>query len=411
MTFTVSGCILLKLCNFTQVNIKTGETKMMTLIANATPATYAVTKNARFASNKSHIRAIKQRWDETYNALPKHQQELVDYALESAKTEFRRRNPGITKWSQLSLAEAKSALMSQIKIDGTMQRQLDIFWVLKLLNHFMATMVVPIQVYRPVAGKDEFLAWDGQHTIVLLWLIATQILEENPDNMIVPVNLYQSSLKAEMRANFISLNSKEGKKQLEAIDIYEQQVFGVRVDGSTNPIWIETEKKQQEIEAVGLFVTAKKFGDDTEAGAITRLQEINKLSVSSVKWLAKYLAYSTGLNRPAEEKELVMMGHFFDRCRQANIKLDDQYVAELFTVLNNLFACDFTPNGPFWVKASNAYHGWHNLNSGSNFPGRFSKEPVHGFPFLIAQLQKSFSKAVPRSDSKSEFWPEPADLF
>ncbi len=384
---------------------------MMKLTVSTTAAqTYAAQKNARFSSTKSNIRAIKQRWDETYNAIPKDRQELVDYALESAKAEFRRRNPGVTKWSQLPLAEAKNALMTQIKIDGTMQRQLDIFWVLKLLNQFMATMVVPIQVYRPVAGKDEYLAWDGQHTIVLLWLIATQILEEDLSNVVVPINLYQSSLKAEMRANFISLNSKEGKKQLEPIDLWEQMVFGVRVDGATNPTWIETEKKQTEIEKAGLFVTAKKFSDDDQPGAITRLQEINKLSVDSVAHLAKYLAYSTGLGRPAEEKELVMMGHYFDRCRLANIKIDNKYIADLYTCLNNLFNCDFTPHGPFWTKASNAYHNWHS-KYGNGMVGRFNKEPVHGFPFLIAQLQKSFIGQVPRSDSKSEFWPNMGDLF
>jgi len=390
---------------------KLERTKMLHLTTNSVGTSYAHSKNARFSSTKSNIRAIEQRWKETYKSLPQHQQQLVDHALAGAVAEFRRRNPNIKKWNQLLLAEAKSVLINNIKIDGTMQRQLDIFWVLKLLNQFMATMVVPIQVYRPDPNKDEYLAWDGQHTIVLLWLIATQILEADLNEIVVPVNLYHSNLKAEMRTNFISLNSKEGKKQLELIDIFEQQVFGVRVDGSKNPIWVEAERKQSYIENHGLFATAKKFGDEDQPGAITRLQEINKLTAESVNWLCEYLAHSTKLSRPVEEKEMVMMAHFFDRCRLANIKVDSTYIASLATVLDNLFNGDFSPIGPFWTKASIAYQNWHAVNSYSQSGARFNKEPVHGFPFLIAQLQKSFGQPVPRSDSKSEFWPDAGDLF
>jgi hypothetical protein len=388
------------------------RTKMMmnlqTLVAATKTA--AAIKNAQYTSTKSHVRTIKQRWDETYKNLSSWNQQIVDAQLEAAKDEFRRRNPNMKKWQDMKLAEAKSVLMTQIGIDGTMQRQLDIFWVLKLLNQFASTMVVPIQVYRPVAGSDDYLAWDGQHTIVLLWLIATQLFDEDPATIIVPVNLYHSNLKAEMRANFISLNSKEGKKMLEAIDLWQQMIFGVRIDGATHPDWIATELKQQYIEQAGLFVTSKKFNDHDEPGAISRLQEINKILPVSVKALAKYLMLSTQLQRPVEEKEIVMMAHYFDRCRIENIVVDDAYVAELFQVVNKLWKCEFEPTGKFWVKAGNAYHSWHNATAGTVWPGKFKKEPVHGFPYMIAQLKKSLTKTVPASDSNSSFWPLSADL-
>lgn len=386
---------------------------MLNLTTNgqfATATSYAQTKNARFSSTKSNIRSIKQRWDETYNSLPTFQQQIVDNSLSAAIQEFKRRNPNIKKWQELFLAEAKDVAMASINIDSTMQRQLDIFWVLKLLNHFMSTMVVPIQVYRPDPTKDEFLAWDGQHTIVLLWLIATQILGENPKNIVVPVNVYHSNLKAQMRANFISLNSKEGKKQLELIDIFEQQIFGVRIDGSKNPFWVDAERKQQHIENFGLFVTAKKFGDDDQPGAITRLQEINKLSAESVGWLCEYLALSTQLSRPVEEKEMVMMAHYFDRCRIENIAVDSEYITKLHSIIDLCFDCDFSPTGIFWTKAGIAYHNWHNLHSNGFTSSRFNKEPVHGFPYLIAKLNTMFTKRIPLSDSKSNFWPALEDL-
>lgn len=384
---------------------------LMTLTGNTTYNSYATTKNARFNSTASNIRTVAQRWNETYNALPPYMQNMVNYSLQSAIAEFRRRNPKIKKFKQLQLAEAKEAKLSDLMIDGTMQRQLNIFWVLELLNDFIETKVMPIHVYRPTPGVDKFLAWDGQHTLVLLWLIATHIFEEDPAKVIIPINVYQSNLKAQMRANFISLNSKEGKKSLDAIDIFEQQIFGVRVDGSTNPDWILAEEKQRHIESFGLFVTAKKFGDDDEPGAITRLQEINKLSPETVSHLCQYLVFSTKLARPVDEKEMVMMARFFDRCRIENINVNMNYIAAIAHCTETLWDSDFSPNSKFWIRASNAYHNWHQANAGTLYPGKFLKEPVHGFPFMIAQFNKSTGLQIPKSDSRSEFQPDYKDLF
>jgi hypothetical protein len=391
---------------------------MMTLtVAPQATQSYAATKNAQYSNTQSAVRTIAQRWKETYDNLSDYNKMVVDLTLAQAKAEFRRRNPNLKKFKQMALAEAKEAMMSQLNIDGTMQRQLDIFWVLKLLSDFLETMVVPIQVYRPDPTKDEFLAWDGQHTLVLLWLIATHITEENPEDLIVPVNIYKSSLKAQMRSTFISLNSKQGKKQLEGIDLWQQMVCGVRIDGATDPYWVEIELKQQHLEKMGLFVTAPKFNDQNMPGAITRLKEIKDLSADAVKNLSVYLALATKLQRPVAEKEMVMMAHFFDRCEADKITVDNAYIAEVVAVVDRHWDTEMQAGGKFWNKASDAYHNWHTetnkalSNAGFNVPTpRFNSEPIHGFPYLIAQLQKSMTKPVPNSDSNSPFWPLAKDL-
>lgn len=383
----------------------------MQLMINTTQKSYADIKNERFSTNTDYVITAKQRWEETYNALPSYHQERVDYMLEQAKSEFRRRNPDFTAWNTLPLAEAKSLTMNQVNIDATMQRQLDIYWVLKLLTQFTATKVVPIQVYK--YKDDQYLAWDGQHTLMLLWLIATQLFEEDPSTIEIPVNVYQSELKSEMRSNFVSLNSPEGKKGLDPIDSWEQQVFGVRVDGTKNPIWVEVEQKQRVIESMGFFVTSKKFGDEKEAGAITRLQEIAKLDVNTVKHLMRYLALVGATQRPVVEKEMVMMASFFERCKFARIKVDNAYISQIANVTLTAFDADFSPSGKFWTRASNAYHNWYAKHGQGDY-GRFNKEPVHGSPFLTAQLLKSLKGTgllIPQSSSKSEFRPFAKDLF
>lgn len=385
--------------------------KVTEALTNPTPVptTYAGRVNSRYNNTASHIVTPKQRWDMTYNLLSQHNQQMIDFSLEQAKYEFRRRNPNIKNWSDINLAEAKSVPMSTVSIDGSMQRLLNIDWLLDLLTKFESIKIMPIQVYRPDPTNDEFLAWDGQHTLLLLWIISTQILGMDPKDVMIPVNVYKSDSKAEMRTNFVVLNSNAGKKQLDTVDIFQQMVFGVRADGNTSPDWVEAEKKQQHIEKNDLFVTAKKFSDDHEVGAISRLQEINKMTPESVGWLSKYLAL-VAKNRCVAEKEMVMMGQYFDRCRTAGIKVDNSYIIQLATVAKMLWDADFEPNGKFWNKAAAAYYNWH-TKMGNYSNARFSKEPPHGMPFLLAQLRKSFNGKIPANTSTSEFVPAAEDLF
>jgi hypothetical protein len=376
-------------------------------------ASYALTKNARFSSSASQIRTIKQRWDETYNNLPANQQAAIDVALQAAISEFRRRNPTIKSTKDLKklLAKAWDVPMSNVCIDDTMQRQLNIAWVITLLNMFVATKVIPIHVYQPDPNLDQHLAWDGQHTLVLLWLICTQIFAEDPEGFEIPVNVYASHQKAEMRGCFIDLNSEEGKKMLDLFDKIEQMIYGVRVDASTNPVWMLAEQKQQIVESRGLFLTSKKFGDDHMPGAISRMQEINKMQTDSLEWLCDYLVAVGSQNRATEEKEMVMMAYFFERCRLAKLKLTQKQVFDIANLFKNHWGADFSPSSRFWAKVANAYHDWHSQHVGYGLP-RCNKEPIHGYPFLAEQVKKDlkgFGKL--NSNTSSEFIPDQKDLY
>lgn len=382
-------------------------------VTTATTQTYAAQKNARFSLTASQIRTVKQRWDETFNVLPRNQQMAIVSALNAAIAEFRRRHPNIkgTKDLKKQLARAWTVKMSQVCIDDTMQRQLNIAWVLTLLNIFVATKVIPIHVYQPDPNQELYLAWDGQHTLVLLWLICTQIFAEDPADFEIPVNVYASHQKAEMRGCFIDLNSEEGKKMLDLFDKIEQMIYGVRVDGSLNPSWVLAERKQSIVESRGLFLTSKKFGDDHMPGAISRMQEINKMDTESLEWLCDYLVAVGAQHRAVEEKEMVMMAYFFERCRLAKLKLSPQQVYDIAGLAMQKWGADFTPTGRFWAKVGIAYGNWHSQIGAYTFP-RCSKEPIHGYPFLAEQIKrdlKGFAKLS--SDTNSEFIPATGDLF
>lgn len=376
---------------------------------------YASTVNARFFNNQSAIKTAQQRWVETYNARSAYDRQVIDYALKSAKLEFQRRNPHFTTWISVrsKLAKAWTAKMSNIKVDTTMQRQLNIEWVLQLLNDFVSTKVLPIQVYQPDPEVEEYHAWDGQHTFILLWLIATEIMNVNPEDIEIPVNLFDSSLKNEMRNNFVDLNSGAGKKALDLYDIFEQQVYGCRIDHSSNPIWLLAEKKQVILETHNLFVTKKSLGESHYPGAISRMQEVNKLNLESLENLCSYLVQAGANSRPVEEKEMMMMAYFFDRCRNEGISFTKTEILDIAGVALNHWNADFSPASVYWDQVNTAYVNWHSIHGQySNSTVRCKKEPIHGYPFLVEQLRKDLPGIrFPSSTTGSNFVPNFGDLF
>lgn len=377
--------------------------------------TYASKVNARFQNSASHIIDIETRWKTTYKSAPKFRQNLWSHTLSSAADEFRRRYPTVNTWKDLELAESKEIPLMSIKIDTTMQRHLNIGWVLNILGNFRPTKVVPIQVY--VDNDGNMLAWDGQHTLIMLWILCTKVLDIDPATVTVPVNIYKSKMKNEIRDNYISLNGGDAKQPMDTFDIIEQMIYGVRIDGSSNPKWIEAEEKQTHLENYDFFMTSEKFGDNEEPGAISRLHEIDSLQPKVVEKLIKYLSAVIDVDvngvpeRVAEEKELFMMGNFFKFCYAAGIDVTDQYITDLATVAKTKWKGDFSPEGSFWLKAQVAYYHWHTRFWGNNTEPRFSKGLAHGMPFLIAQLKKDFNHTIPENRSTSEFVPAVEDLF
>lgn len=372
--------------------------------------TYASTVNAKRKSNQNNIFTLKGRWDDAINSLTASQQTAFNQLLKSAKAEFKRRHPTFKFFSDMKLVMAQELPLAEIHIDDTMQRMLIIKWVLTIMNDFTESMVVPVQVYKDsITGK--YHAWDGQHTALALYLIATEIFGEDPATAQIPVNIYHSTLKSEIRNNFIKHNGGDGKQPLDLIDIFIQMVFGVRIDNSKDPSWITAEAKQQQLEKHDLFVTAAKFNDAHLPGAISRLQEINKMDVEAVGWLCRYLSRVGCDHRPADEKEMVMMGAFFDRCHKSKIKVDDAYIDLLADTALMLWNADFDPQGPFWAKAEIAYKRWHSAMNIPTSYARFSKELNQGMPFLMAQLRKSFALPIPNIATSSEFVPAAGDLF
>ena len=136
---------------------------------------YCDTINARYAVNASTFHDLKQRLNHTLGQLPTSAKNYKLHMLSEAIKEFQRRFPTITKFKQLRLCKSQKAKLKQILIDDTMQRKLDIDWVIDILTNFNEFQIQPIQVYRVKESDLLFASWDGQHTAIVLFIVATMI--------------------------------------------------------------------------------------------------------------------------------------------------------------------------------------------------------------------------------------------
>ena len=368
-------------------------------------SSYAEQFNAQYAKSDSHFVDLAERFNSFCD-----ESEAIEFRMMSR--EFRRRHPEFKEIQDIKkrLCRGMQGKLSQIEIDVTMQRLLNLNHVLKMLANFKATKVMPIQVYEDPERPGKYVAWDGQHTAILLYILCTMVFETNPADLDVPIVIYDVSTKAEIRENFIGLNG-EDKLPLDAIDIFQQMVYGVRVDGSEKPNWLEAERKQQMLEKHKLFVTADKFDNTKEVGAISRMQEIMQASPEVVEQFGKYWS-AIRKQRAVEPKEIYMMMSWLMLAEMQEITIDDNYIYDLADMNLGLFDANFSPTGAFWAKCETAYENWYELQPQSAWQEpSMQKQPTHGLPFLNAQIEKSLGRKVPSYRANNGFTPLEKDLW
>ena len=387
---------------------------------------YCDTINSRYRNNANAFQNLKDRLNSTLASYPPDAKKYKLYMLGEAIKEFQRRFPSVTKFKQLRLCRAQLVKLKDIRIDDTIQRKLDVDWVIKILSNFNEFQVQPVQVYH-IKGTDNnllFASWDGQHTAIALYVVAVMILNDT-DDVQIPATIYEVSLKSEIRENFIKGNGPEGKKLLDKIDLYHQMIYGVRCDGNTNEIWCRAELKQQYLEQNGLFVTAEKFGDTDQPGAISRMNEIENLDTDTVKELAMYLGLSAQDQRPVDPKEIYIMGNWFAMERDSRPAYTQEDMYKLYSILQSKFNADFRAeaakgvNGPFWQLVEDAYlaykkkeydmmcHMWGEESAKVYYKEpRLNKDWIQGGTYLWHLLNKHYTGPMPKLNINTPFTPE-----
>jgi len=371
-------------------------------MATATP-TYAATRNARYTNSASNLVDLVQRYNDTVAALPLQAQRNWQAKLAKALQIFKRNHPGVKSINDSSKFRLCKSLMGKLKdivIDTTMQREPNLQWILTIITNFRAYQAQPIQVYATPDGR--WGGWDGQHTSLALYLIATQGFGENFDDIEVPINVYDILSRGELRSNFINNNTtvgkNAGKKPLDIIDIFMQMIYGVEVDNVNEPEWVYAHTKWMHIKNADMFLTAEKFNDTDQTGAISRLNELNDASVEVVRQFAVYGQYIVSIQqRPINTKEIPIIIEFFNLCEQQDICYTDTQIEDLAQHCIDLFDANFDAKGPYWEQCHQANvnawnkHNRHRPKTDWTDPPRNSKNTPQGIAFFWHQMHTTWA--------------------
>jgi hypothetical protein len=398
---------------------------------------YADIVNSKYSDAESQYVSMADRWQDAVDSIPNPTaRNAVKLSLEQAKKRFRKRYPDLTDWHDpnFRLCTAQQLFLAQILIDATMQRKLNIAWVLEIVSNFNAWQARPVSVYRihdpenvKYTGQEEWYAsWDGQHTTGAEWVIACEILGLDPAQVKIPVVFYDVRSKAEIREMFVKGNTSEGQKFLDRIDIWEQMIYGVRIDGSDNLDWLNAEQKQQYLENAGLFLTDNKFNDHHEPGAITRVQDIadKKVSAEIVRQFCVYAEQVLSFQeRAINTKEAPIILGFLRMAEAGDVKYTDNELKSLADYCTMTFGADFDEAGPFWAQLEISYRNWweryyENVEESLRPErARMNKDWIQGGTFFYYQLKKGWYDdngdpiQLPRLNIGTSFRPDEEDLF
>jgi hypothetical protein len=354
---------------------------------------YADRVNQQFDKSESHYVSIGERLETSLDPYWGQQ------SLQSSMTEFMIRNPQLQKWSDFKFCRALKCSISDIAIDVTLQRKFDFDHCCKILDNFKQLLVMPISVYEDENNPGKYICWDGQHTAIVLHIICQMILNEDINKCEIPIVIYGDNQKADMRTNLIVLNTIEGKKYLDTIDIIHQMLWAVRTDKSTDTEYNLVNQKYQYLKDNKMFLTHKKFSDTNESGAQSRLDEFmdKRYSPEITKFFARYFFMMCRSDRPAQPKETWLMYDFFRLCKSRGIDVNDQYISGIVKSLQKSFNGDIN-SLHFMAKAYKSYRDWW-LRTGKSIDGTLRgisyQEERIGLSFLIAQLSKNFTGKLP----------------
>lgn len=376
---------------------------------------HAQVVNDQYLKSQSHYVTLQERLRDALANAP-----VFIGQLTQIVDEFKRRNSILKKFEDLGLCQAIQVPMDKILIDTTLQRSLNLRHVLKILQYFKPTMAMAIQVYRDDKIPDSYIAWDGQHTAISLYIILTKVFGERTAQSLIPVVVYNIKHKLEIRRNFILLNG-DAKEELDFIDKYKQQVYGVKTDFADDEEWVDTAKKNDYFAAAGLFATHSKFGDDDQPGAFTLLADTlmsktlkNRKHPEVTRMFAEYWNY-LGQERPVDAKEARQLYEYFNLCYEQKIKVDSKYLLEFVAFTKDYFGADFSAEGPFWDKVKIAYENWYKKANPESYDAYgmkgFTSEMRTGIPFLVAQLGKSTNLKVPSYIPNNGFTVSKKDLW
>jgi hypothetical protein len=318
----------------------------------------------------------------------------------------------ITSWDQWKFVQSQSVSLDKILIDTTIQRELKVSWVLEILDNFRAIEINPIRVYADANRPGAWSCWDGQHTAIVLYVLAKYVMKVNPAKVQIPVNIYQTDQKPEMRQSFISQNGGSGNLDMDDVELHRQYVLAYRVDG--NARYADNHRIQCALERNKLFVCAPHSQESYQPGAISNCgpELLNPKYKVQHKENFCSLMDALGCNNDAiDAKEPWIWIWYFQWCEMSGVKVDQQYLDDLSDCINDIYEDQYSADRLVsrakhsyeeWLKKNNVY-GYNTL-TGTQW--RQDNRKYGTLAYLIEMLKAHSNLAVPQP--QRIFWTVPA---
>lgn len=356
-------------------------------------------QNALFNKKGSHFVSLQERIDALIAANPNDDLSLVqvkkktNQELSKALEKFKELNPNFM-WANVRLVRAQSCTLDKILIDDTMNRPLVWRHIIKIIKNFKQTKIMAINVYEDPERPGYYIAWDGQHTAIVLYILSVIYDLQSISSVIAPIAIYDVKSKAEIRENFIVLNSEEGKEKLSPFALMRNKILGVRQDGSTNPAWVLANKKQLALASADLFFSDESLQD--EPGAITHIKEIDNASLELVEAFCEYWKARSTHNvviQWVDGKEQILMCQFFQLCLDQGIKVTPEYARDMVNIMWTKFQCNWQTQknaNPFFMKVARAYENFFKkeILKGADYDA-LNDEEKEGLPPYLNMLATS----------------------
>lgn len=274
----------------------------------------------------------------------------------------------ITSLNSMNMVQAKSVSLNELMFLGHLQRELDLSHVSKILMNFDSLQVQPARVFWSHTHQ-KYVVVDGQHTVISLWVIYTQIFQL-PDTQQVPVAVFSGKLEDlgsdQVRTLFLSINNNAEK--ISEADWHRLYVINHRINHDTTPSAKKHAMIQNVVEAHDMFFTQEFKMDRHLPGALTRFSEWKTESEDVLIRFAEYMKHSGVAAKRAitVHEQDILMEFFRLHAIDNTTHWTEQDVRKVYHWASEAFHHDFVKHGTKWsnfpnslyVKCKDAVHDW-----------------------------------------------------
>jgi hypothetical protein len=192
------------------------------------------------------------------------------------------------KYSQMPKLEQISVLYLFTAL--AVQRKIDWDHLFRIVTTWDSRRPATVNVIR-LPGTNTYYITDGQHTVLAIAVRAMLGLFDDVDkndwmNVKVNCQVVETADFSFAREHFLGING-EDKLPIMPFDTHKINVFGSRLDNSSQEKYVVADRKQSAFELYNLYPVHPESMDRFKPGAVVHTNLIKKLDVDDIKFFGE----------------------------------------------------------------------------------------------------------------------------